>query len=190
MPDDKPQPLDELLENSEETPDEEQPEKKPPLRKIVTLGVIACVAVGAAWAAAEMLAAEPAAQEEPPENMVDENALPPDDEIKVREVSTSEDRLYTFEDTIVNLHGTEARRYLKTTIVFALKNPKLRKDMDDHNVQLLDMLNGVLSSKTIEDIDGFEKKQQLKRELRAEVNSLLGKKDAVSQVYFTEMIIQ
>lgn len=179
-----------MLEESDEAPVEEEPAKKLPLRKMVTFAVIACVAVGVAWAAAEMLAAEPAVEDKPPEPMVDESALPPDEEAEARDVSTTQDRLYTFEDIIVNVSGTECRRYLKTTIVFVLNDPKLRKNMDAHKVQLLDMLNGLLSSKTIEDIDGFEKKQHLKRELRAEVNSLLGIKDAVPQVYFTELIIQ
>ena len=190
MADDAPQPLDELLEESEETPVEEEQAKKLPLRKMVTFAVIACVAAGAAWAAAEMLAAEPVIEDESLKPMVDEIALPPDEETEARELGTTQDRLYTFEDIIVNVSGTEARRYLKTTIVFVLNDPKLTKNMDAHRVQLLDMLTGLLSSKTIEDIDGFEKKQHLKRELRAEVNSLLGIKDAVPQVYLPELIIQ
>ena len=190
MADDAPQPLDELLEESEETAVEEEPAKKLPMRKVLSFAVVAVVAAGAAWAAAEILTAEPAVEDKPPENMVDESALPPDEEPEAREVSTTQDRLYTFDDIIVNLRGTEGRRYVKTTIVFALSDPKLKKKMDDHKVQLLDMLNGLLSSKTIEDIEGSEKREHLKREFRAEVNSLIGVKDAVPQVYFTELIIQ
>ncbi len=189
MADDAPQPLDELLDQPEETSDQEKPGGKLPLRKIATFAVVACVAVGAAWAAAGMLSA-PGNSGSGDNEMIDPGALPGESAPEPERAKTSKTTLYEMDSIIVNLRGTEGRRYLKATIVFALKENSLVKELNAQKLVLTDTLIMLLSSKKIEDIDGSEKKRQLKREIRDEVNNLLGMKDAVMQVLFTEFIIQ
>jgi len=190
MADDTPQPLDELVQQSEDTPGADESPGKLPVRKIAIFGVIACVAAGAAWCAAGMLTTPPDRGDDARPQMIDESALPPEAHREPEPAKTSTRVLYTIDSIIVNLFGTEARRYLKTTITLSLKNEDSRKEIEKHKLLLTDRLIVLLSSKKIEDIEGHEGKEELKREIGDEVNSLLGTKDAVNAVYFGEFIIQ
>jgi len=190
MADDAPGPLEELLEQSEDGAVKEKPTRKFPLAKIIVFVVIACAAAGAAWAAAQALTAPPEPTTDAEHQMIDPAALPPQENSTVETHGSSSPILYGVDSIIVNLYGTEARRYLKTTIAFSLKDEDARKEIERRKLILIDRLIVLLSSKKIEDIDGYEGKEELKREIRDEVNNLLGMKDAVTQVYYADFIIQ
>jgi len=190
MPDDDPQPLEELIEQHEEGAEEgggdERPRRRLPLRPIGIFGGIAVAAVAAAWLTAGALCA-PAA---PP---ADDEKIRPDDlpaDPEPVQEAPDEKLMFSIDSIIVNLYQTEARRYLKATMAFAVKDKDVLELMGAKKLILTDRLIGLLSSKTINDIDGYEKKQELKREIRDEVNTMLGIKDAVTQVFFAELIIQ
>ena len=190
MADDAPGPLDELLEQPEDGAVEEKPPRKLPLPKIIVFVVIACAAAGAAWAASQALTAPREPTTDAEQQMIDQAALPAQEKAAVETHGPSNPILYGFDSIIVNLYGTEARRYLKTTIAFSLKDEDARKEIERQKLILTDRLIVLLSSKKIKDIDGYEGKQELKREIRDEVNNLLGIKDAVTQVYYADFIIQ
>ena len=190
MADDTPQPLDELVVQSEDAPGADKPAAKLPVRKIAIFGVIACVAAGAAWGAAGMLAAPPDLGDDADQQMIDPGALPAEIDSEPESADTPSTVLYTIDSIIVNLAGTEARRYLKATIALLLKNNDVKEQIEKRKLILTDRLILTLSSKKIEDVDGEQGKRELKREIRDEVNNLLGMKDAVTEVYYGEFIIQ
>ena|GEM_PF-3521712 len=244
MADDTPQPLDELVEQSEDATGTDKPSGKLPLCEIVVFGVIACIAVGMAWDTAGMFTAPLDLVDDADQKMIDLGALPGETksqtqpgetksqtqpaEVKsqtqpakvkpqtqpakvkpqtqpakvksqtqpakvksqTQPAETSSGFLYTLDPVIVNLFGTKARRYLKTTIVLSMSDEDMKKRMENTKLILRDRLIVLLSSKTIDDIDGEQGKRELKRQIRDEVNNLLGIKDAVTEVYYGEFIIQ
>jgi flagellar basal body-associated protein FliL len=191
MEDETPRPLEELMAHQGDEPaDEGEPKRKLPWAKIAVLAVVAIVSVAAAWSVAGILTTPPRPAANNEQKMIDPSLLPPDPEPEPRPTGDSEPILYAMDSIIVNLDGTQARRYLKATVAFAVKNKEALQHVDRQKLELTDRLILLLSSKKIEDIEGYERKRELKREIRDEVNNILGIKDAVTQVFFADLIIQ
>ena len=193
MPDTK-DPLEELVEQQDEMEQATAPAKPGlPLKKIIVFAAVICVAVGAAFAVASMLAG---GDEQPNPNGKGVAAGVGDDggggktQTKPPKDGSDSNTFYNLENIIVNLAGNQARRYLKISMVLKLKNAETLASIEARRVFLTDKLNILLSSKTIEQIDGGEKKLELKREIRDEINNLLGVKDAVTEVLFTVFMVQ
>ncbi len=90
---------------------------------------------------------------------------------------------------VVNIAGTEARRYLKVGVELGVPGPKDVKTVEEWKPQLLDLLITVLSATSLEALSTGEGRVELKRALLARIRNELGLKK-VSQVYFTEFVIQ
>ena len=91
---------------------------------------------------------------------------------------------------IVNLSGSGGRRYLKAKINLEAKDVDIKKKIETKSVQIKDRLIFILSSKTLEDIEGSEGQEYLRREIQDSVNVVLKIEDGVLQVYFTEFVVQ
>ena len=93
-------------------------------------------------------------------------------------------------DTIVvNLSGSNGRRYLKAKINLEAKDGEVKKLIESKSIQIKDRLISILSSKTLEDIDGLEAQENLRKETKDAVDVVL-KVEGVLQVYFTEFVVQ
>ena len=93
-------------------------------------------------------------------------------------------------DTIVvNLSGSNGRRYLKAKMNLEAKDGEVKKLIETKSVQIKDRLISILSSKTLEDIDGLEAQENLRKEIKDAVDVVL-KVEGVLQVYFTEFVVQ
>lgn len=93
-------------------------------------------------------------------------------------------------DTIVvNLSGSNGRRYLKAKINLEAKDGEIKKLIESKSIQIKDRLISILSSKTLEDIDGLEAQENLRKETKDAVDVVL-KVEGVLQVYFTEFVVQ
>ena len=93
------------------------------------------------------------------------------------------------ETLIVNLSGSNGRRYLKAKINLEAKDGEMQKIIKTKAVQIKDRLISILSSKTLEDIDGLEGQENLRKEIKDAVDVVL-KVEGVLQVYFTEFVVQ
>ncbi|HHT9137617.1 MAG TPA: flagellar basal body-associated FliL family protein [Candidatus Wunengus sp. YC60] len=93
------------------------------------------------------------------------------------------------ETLIVNLSGSNGRRYLKAKINLEAKDGEMKKVIETKSVQIKDRLISILSSKTLEDIDGLEGQENLRKEIKDAVDVVL-KVEGVLQVYFTEFVVQ
>ncbi|HUW30887.1 MAG TPA: flagellar basal body-associated FliL family protein [Planctomycetota bacterium] len=184
-------PLDELAVEQEQAAQAPAPAgPRLPLKKIILFAAIACVSVGAAFTLATVLTGgtEQPAQPGPDPSAVADGGKAHDKPPK--KADNAPGTFYNLENIIVNLAGNQARRYLKISMVLKVKNQETLASIEAQRISLTDKLNILLSSKTIEQLDGGDKKLELKREIRDEVNNLLGVKDAVTEVLFTELIIQ
>lgn len=91
---------------------------------------------------------------------------------------------------IVNLSASNGRRYLKVKINLEAKDGDVKKKIESKPVQIKDRLISILSSKTLEEIDGLEGQENLRNEIKNALDVILKTEGGVLQVYFTEFVIQ
>lgn len=97
--------------------------------------------------------------------------------------------IYGMEAFVVNLNDPGGKRYLKTKINLEYSSTTLTDELKQRQPQLRDMILLLLSSKTIEEIQGTEGKIILRRELIMRINQALHK-GKIRNLYFTEFVIQ
>jgi flagellar basal body-associated protein FliL len=90
---------------------------------------------------------------------------------------------------IVNIAGTEGRRYLRTTLELGL-GPKEVKHVEELKPVLLDAANGVLGAKPLAQLLEPAERDTLKDELKQRLNAVLGKPKVITHVLLTEFVIQ
>lgn len=163
------------------TPAEPVENAAPPAGKknkllIIILGVVLLVVLAAGGAAVFLLSGKPAGGQE--EERVEE----------VEESVPIYERLETF---TVNLADQES--YLQVEISLKLADVKVQEQVKKRIPEVRDVLLRVLSSKTAEELITPEGKAELAKEVRKEVNGVIGAKKAdqgVKDVLFTSFIIQ
>jgi flagellar FliL protein len=96
---------------------------------------------------------------------------------------------YDFESVVVNLSGAMGTRYLKTTFTVLSENPDLKKVIDENKKQLLDVALNVLGSRSLADLEQPGAKNVMRNDLMGNFNHAL-KSDLVTQIYFTEFVVQ
>lgn len=101
-----------------------------------------------------------------------------------------ESLIIPIDPVIVNLSGSGGRRYLKAKINLEAKDGDIKKKIEAKSVQIKDRLISILSSKTLEDIEGTEGQENLRGEIQDAVDVVLKIEDGVLQVYFTEFVVQ
>lgn len=101
-----------------------------------------------------------------------------------------ESTIVPFDPVIVNLSGSGGRRYLKALINLEAKDGETKHKIESKIVQIKDRFISILSSKTLEDIEGVEGQESLRREIKDAADMVLKVEDGILQVYFTEFVIQ
>lgn len=101
-----------------------------------------------------------------------------------------ESLIVPLDSVIVNLCGSGGRRYLKAKINLEARDGEVKKKIESKSVQIKDRLISILSSKTLEDIEGLEGQENLRREIKDAVDIVLKMESGVLQVYFTEFVVQ
>lgn len=96
---------------------------------------------------------------------------------------------YDFESVVVNLSGAMGTRYLKTSFTVLSENAELKKLIDENKKQLLDVALTVLGARSMADLEQPGAKNVVRNDLMANFNQAL-KSDLVSQIYFSEFVVQ
>lgn len=97
-----------------------------------------------------------------------------------------------FDTMVVNIAGTRGLRYLKVTVSVELDSadmPTFQSEFSGRKVQMVDMLNGVFSSKNLETVTTPELRDNIKREIRDQFNQVLTT-GQVLNVYFKDFVVQ
>ncbi|NLC08050.1 MAG: flagellar basal body-associated FliL family protein [Syntrophomonadaceae bacterium] len=89
----------------------------------------------------------------------------------------------------VNIANPEGKRFLKTEIHLEVKNEEVQKLIEPKKPIIRDKILTVLSSKTITDLEVYNR-DNLKQELLNQVNSVLGGEKPVQNIYFGTFIMQ
>ena len=90
---------------------------------------------------------------------------------------------------LVNVAGTMGSRYLLTSVAMKGQGSDFPNKVLQNEPQLRDMACGLLSTKTIVDLEKPGARNLLRGELLSGFNSILGN-GAVEEIYFTEFSIQ
>ena len=91
---------------------------------------------------------------------------------------------------VVNIAGTEGRRYLRTTLEVGTE-PKQAKHVEELRPLLLDAANAMLGTKDLGELLEPEQREHLKQELREKLNEAIGgKKPLITHVLLSEFVIQ
>ncbi len=91
---------------------------------------------------------------------------------------------------VVNLSGSNARRYLKAKVHLEAKDAETKKKIEAKAIPIKDRLISILSSKTLEDIDGLEGQESLRGEIKKNIDTILKVEGGILQVYFSEFVVQ
>ena len=96
---------------------------------------------------------------------------------------------YEFPAIVVNLAGTMGTRYIKVNFTVFSSNADLQVIMTENKAQLMDVALGVLSSRTMADLELAGAKNVIRNDLSANFNQALNS-EVVNQIYFSEFVVQ
>ena len=97
--------------------------------------------------------------------------------------------MFPMDPFVVNLAGSEGKRFLKVTIFLELSTPEVHLEIKENIQKVTDSILILLSSKAFEDVYSVQGKFKLKDEITTRVNRFLVV-GHIKDAYFTEFIIQ
>jgi flagellar FliL protein len=96
---------------------------------------------------------------------------------------------YLFEDMISNLSGTMGTRFLKTSFEVTSYSENMRNLIRDNRAQVHDAVMGVMSSRTIKELEAVGGRNALRVSLIEAINRALGV-SIIEELFFVDLIIQ
>lgn len=96
-------------------------------------------------------------------------------------------KLIPLETFLVNLAGSHGRKLAKVNMELEVSNNEVQEEIDKLKPKIRDIIIIIVSSKTYAQISTKEGKDQLRDEIRDQVNLFLTK-GQIQKVYFTEFI--
>lgn len=97
--------------------------------------------------------------------------------------------VFPLEPFIVNIYDGQEVRYLKVKVEFEMSGPEVKPEVELRQAPLRDAILVLLTTKTLQEIQDLQGKNQLREEILASVNKILppGK---VTRIYFTDFVVQ
>lgn len=97
--------------------------------------------------------------------------------------------IYPLEPFIVNIYDGQELRYLKVKVEMEMAAAGMKNELDARLAPIRDAILVMLSTKTMQDIQDIQGKNQLKDEILAAVNKQItsGK---IAKIYFTDFVVQ
>lgn len=157
--------------------------KKGGSKKWIIIAAVAVVLLGGGTFAFLKLTGGPTEEQTTPSDATKEKA-----EEAVQQ-SGMPGTMFPIESFIVNLAGSEGKRFLKVTIDLELDKQEATEEVKARLPQIKDSVLVLLSSKTFEEVYTVQGKFKLRDEVISRTNSFL-KTGKVKNIYFTEFVIQ
>jgi flagellar FliL protein len=97
--------------------------------------------------------------------------------------------IFPLEPFIVNIYDGQELRYLKVKVELEMVGVGVKNELDTRLAAIRDSILVLLSTKTLQDIQDIQGKNQLKDEILAAINKLIppGK---IAKIYFTDFVVQ
>ena len=102
---------------------------------------------------------------------------------------SADPNLLVVKDIIINPAGTNGGRFLLATIGIDVSTPEALQELNKKEVQVRDVLNTVLTEKTLPQLIDITQREQLRTEIAKKIGDIVivGK---VKNIYFSKFIIQ
>lgn len=97
--------------------------------------------------------------------------------------------VFTLEPFIVNIYDGQELRYLKVKVEMEMANPAIKPELDGRLAAIRDAILVVLTSKTLQDVQDAQGKNQLREEILVAVSKIVAQ-GKVTKVYFTDFVVQ
>ena len=97
--------------------------------------------------------------------------------------------IFPLEPFIVNIYDGQELRYLKVKVEMEMAGVGVKTDLDSRLAAIRDAILVLLSTKTLQDIQDVQGKNQLKDEIMTAINKIIppGK---IAKIYFTDFVVQ
>jgi flagellar FliL protein len=97
--------------------------------------------------------------------------------------------IFPLEPFIVNIYDGQELRYLKVRVELEMVGVGVKNELDTRLAAIRDSILVLLSTKTLQDIQDIQGKNQLKDEILASINKIIppGK---IAKIYFTDFVVQ
>ena len=155
---------------------------KKPIGMIIGIIVGLLVLGGGGYYAYTNFFQEKPAEEKPAEGEEGKEEAPPEEDLNLGV-------MFPMDTFVVNLAGSEGKRFLKVTISLELSTPEVHLEIKENIQKVTDSILILLSSKAFEDVYSVQGKFKLKDEITTRVNRFLVV-GHIKDAYFTEFIIQ
>lgn len=96
--------------------------------------------------------------------------------------------MYPLEPFIVNIYDGQELRYLKVKVEMEMAGA-VKGDLDARLAPIRDAILVLLSSKTLQDVQDLQGKNQLKEEILIAVNKIITPAK-IARIYFTDFVVQ
>lgn len=120
----------------------------------------------------------------------------PEEEVTTEEEESEETpkkeigkNIYNIDDLIVNPANTNGQKLLLVSIGIDFPTKEMLEKIKEKEVVVKDVINGVLSSKTVEELDNYKYRDSLKAELIKNIKQKVPK-TKINDIYFPKFIIQ
>jgi flagellar protein FliL len=90
---------------------------------------------------------------------------------------------------VVNIMQKDTTRFLKIGITLEMKDIESNERIKNRMPQIIDAVLLLVGNKQFDQIKDLQGKLQLKADLLAHINSLIGK-DEVTDIFFTDFVVQ
>ena len=155
---------------------------KKPIGMIIGIIVGLLVLGGGGYYAYTNFFQEKPAEEKPAEGEEGKEEAPQEEDLNLGV-------MFPMDPFVVNLAGSEGKRFLKVTISLELSTPEVHLEIKENIQKVTDSILILLSSKAFEDVYSVQGKFKLKDEITTRVNRFLVV-GHIKDAYFTEFIIQ
>ena len=155
---------------------------KKPIGMIIGIIVGLLVLGGGGYYAYTNFFQEKPAEEKPAEGEEGKEEAPPEEDLNLGV-------MFPMDPFVINLAGSEGKRFLKVTISLELSTPEVHLEIKENIQKVTDSILILISSKAFEDVYSVQGKFKLKDEITTRVNRFLVV-GHIKDAYFTEFIIQ
>ena len=143
--------------------------------KGLILGIAAVLVLGGGGAAFFLLSSDDGSVEKPKAAPAKPNEVGP---------------IVPLDTFVVNLNTSRSNRYLKVTLAIELSAEGLEEEVTKRKPMIRDRVITYLTGLSVEEVRGGDTKEAIRAKLLGQVNKAFGSDGIVSQVLFTEFVVQ
>ena len=97
--------------------------------------------------------------------------------------------VFSLEPFIVNIYDGQELRYLKVKVELEMANAGVKPELDGRLAAIRDAILVVLTTKTLQEVQDAQGKNQLRDEILAAISKIVAQ-GKVTKVYFTDFVVQ